>query len=557
MQHPIYNLLSNQPLLVLFLILGLGLLVGKIRIGGVELGAVTGVLVVGLVAGHFDLPIPTASHNIGFIIFIYAVGVQAGPRFFGAFKHDGGKYFLLAVITAISATAIAHLFAGILKLELGYAAGMLSGALTSSPTLVAARDAVSQGLNLPQGLTPEAVLDNISAAYAITYVFGMAGLILFISFMPRIFRIDMREEARRLGEEEWVARGKDPDEYLRVGETPSVRAYRVENEKAVGVTAEEADYQLPGTIQRVKRGTEVFTPDDESTLELGDVITVIGTSSVHKFVREEIGPEVLDQDILDRSVETMTIIVSNKHVEGKTLHEMDFGNKYQCWLTRFSRAGENLPRRPDMKLRIGDVLVATGPRSQLEAMAEQLGFKQKRMIETDLVTFAFGIALGLLFGIPTVTIGGTSVGLGSAGGVLLAGLLFGLLHSRRVTFGRLPSAARFVLMEIGLLMFMASVAVDAGGTIVETFRQLGPRLAVCGAVVTIVPVLLCFFIGRYWMRMNAALLLGAITGSMTSTAALRQVNSRAKSTLPMLGYVGTYAFANVLLTVAGGVIMRM
>jgi putative transport protein len=202
-------------------------------------------------------------------------------------------------------------------------------------------------------------------------------------------------------------------------------------------------------------------------------------------------------------------------------------------------------------------MVFTGAHEKLEQITELLGYQEHRSYQTDLVTFAFGIALGVVIGIPTITLGMTKIGLGTAGGVLLAGLAMGWLTSSRPYFGQLPEGARYILMELGLLFFMTGIAVSAGETIVETFQTLGLELALGGAVITIVPVVSCFVVGRFLMRMNVALLLGAITGSMTSTAALQQVTDQAKSSTPMLGYVGTYAFANVFLALAGSLMMRL
>ena len=170
---------------------------------------------------------------------------------------------------------------------------------------------------------------------------------------------------------------------------------------------------------------------------------------------------------------------------------------------------------------------------------------------------AFGIGLGVFVGMVSIKIADASISLGSAGGVLLAGLLFGLVNSYRPAFGRLPGAARHILMQLGLLLFMADVAVSAGEAILETLDEAGLHLALCGVATTLVPVAVCFVLGRYVFKMNGALLLGAITGAMTSTAALQQVTGVARSNLPMLGYVGTYAFANVLLALGGGIIMRL
>lgn len=199
----------------------------------------------------------------------------------------------------------------------------------------------------------------------------------------------------------------------------------------------------------------------------------------------------------------------------------------------------------------------TGNDAGLTSISEQLGFFESDLQETDMVALAFGIALGVALGTLTLKLAGAEIGLGSAGGVLLVGLVFGLIHSRRPTWGRLPGGARYVLQELGLLLFMCSVAINAGGSFVETLVREGPTLPLCGILITVIPALTCFAVGRFVFRMNMAILMGAITGSMTSTAALQQINDQAKSSLPTLGYVGTYAFANVILTIAGGIIMRL
>ena len=524
---------------------------------GVQLGGVTGVLFAGLVVGHFGLDTPTASHNIGFLLFIYCIGVQAGPRFISVFREDGPKYAWLSIITALMGVFIAHSVSEFFEFDLGISAGMLAGALTSTPTLVAARDSVAQGLVLPSGVSEEEVVNNISAAYAITYIFGLAGLVLFVSLIPRLLSIDVVAEAQTLAEQRGMGDEAGPSPFLRPAEMPSIRAYRIENPAALGRRFPDRDDSFPGEIQKIKRGEEVFSPDVETRLEEGDIVAVIGLRAAHEAARTELGPEILDPDVLDRSVESRNIIVSRSEVAGKTLSEVGFGAAHQCWLTQLTRSGIPMPRRPDLELQIGDVLLVTGPRSVIDDLAERLGQAEHELHETDLVTMAFGIALGVFVGMLSIKIAGASIGLGSAGGVLLAGLLFGLINSYRPGSGRLPGAARYILMQLGLLLFMADVAVSAGESILETLGEVGLNLALCGMAVTLVPVLSCFLVGRYVFKMNAALLLGAVTGAMTSTAALQQVSGVARSTVPMLGYVGTYAFANVLLAFAGGVIMRL
>ena len=556
MLNTILAFIQSHPVVNLFMILGAGVVVGKIRIGNIDIGPVTGVLIIGLISGHFGFPVPLAALNIGFILFIYCVGVQAGPRFWGTFKQDGGRYLILALVTAASAVVLVLVFTRTFDLQQGFAPGLLAGGLSTTTTLVAAKDTLAQGIEMAQGLTPEDVLANMSASYAITYVFGMAGLIIFIASLPKIFRIDLQEESRKLEEEAWIRSSRVSEDAIEVKETPTVRVYRVENEEILNRELDDREYGIDGDVSRIKRDGEVFAPDYPPQFQLEDLVAVVGTQSAHEHALEIFGPEIFDQELLERSIETKTIVLSRKACEGKTIAEMNFTAQDNCMLLRLTRAGMDMPRRPDLKMRRGDILVFSGTKFHLQNLAGRIGFAESRWQETDLVTFAFGIALGLLIGIPSITIGGTRIGLGSAGGVLVSGLIFGMLHSRNPLFGRLPAAARSILMELGLLLFMVGVAVSAGTTIVETFLVAGEKLVLLGAAVTIVPVLVCFFTGRYLLRMNPALLMGAVTGSMTSTGALQQINKSAQSTLPTLGYVGAYAFANVLLTIAGSITMR-
>jgi putative transport protein len=198
-----------------------------------------------------------------------------------------------------------------------------------------------------------------------------------------------------------------------------------------------------------------------------------------------------------------------------------------------------------------------GLHSNIDAAAQTLGQVERDSIQTDLLTFSLGIAVGVLLGLLSVTVAGVPIGLGSAGGLLAAGLIIGFARSIRPTFGRLPDAARWILMELGLLIFMTGVGLRAGSDIVEKFSETGLQLVVAGVLVTCVPVFVGYFFGRKFLKLNPVILLGAITGSMTSGASLSIVTNAAKSEVPALGYTGAYAFANVLLTIAGTIILLL
>jgi len=509
--------LQANPVIALFIILGLGALLGRVRVLGVELGNVSGVLFVGLLLGHLGLTLQTSGDNIGFTLFIFCIGYQAGPQFIAAFRVDGLRYTFLAVLTAVTGTALSVWLAN-----------------------------------------KEVAMDNLTSAYAITYVFGLAGLVLFIALVPRILRIRVADEAQEYAADGDAGGGAHTYRMFGLPERPTVRAYRVENPEFVEkYPLLKKDYSRQADIQRVKRGNAVFVPDDDFDVELGDIASVVALQEVHQELREKVGPEVLDYEVLDRSIESRNILVAAHHKTGDTLKELDLPRRYLVNLTQVTRAGVNLPRRPDLKLEVGDQLLVSGSSAALDKLAADIGYSEKKLDETDVAFVAMGIAVGVMIGGIGFALGDLTLSLGVAGGTLLAGLACGISYSRWPNIGHFPAAARNILMELGLMMFMAEVAVNAGGGIVETVTRVGPSLLLCGAAVTLLPPTITLLVGRYALRMNGALLLGAVTGSMTSTPALTQVNKLAGNNVPMLGYVGTYTFANVLLAVAGAAVARL
>ena len=270
-----------------------------------------------------------------------------------------------------------------------------------------------------------------------------------------------------------------------------------------------------------------------------------------------LGPEVLDPELLNYNVVTKEIVAINTEVVGRSLGEVNIPGTYGCFVRGLNRASIELPVNASVVINKGDRLHVTGEESRLNELAAKIGRIEAEETQTDLLTFSIGIGLGVLIGMILLKVGVVSIGLGSAGGLLLVGIVLGFLRSMYPTFGGVPPAARNVLMEFGLVLFMAGVGLGAGAGIVEGFKSAGVQLLLGGVVVTLAPVLVAYFVGRKFLKMNPAILLGSITGAMTSTPSLNVVNEAAKSGIPALGYAGTYTFANVLLTFAGTILVRL
>lgn len=555
------NALANQPVVALFLVLGSGYLVGNLKFFGFQLGPATGVLLGALVLGHFEIAVPTNTLALGFVFFIYCVGLQAGPQFFGAFREEGGKYLLLALFVALSAVGLAAFIGNVLGLAPGYTAGLLAGALTSTPTLVAAQDALTAGMaDLPDAFPIEEAATNLTASYAITYLVGLIGMGVLVNALPRILHIDLPAEAAKLARLRDSGRSgnREPTRRSR-SNLPILRVYRVERDDLVSGTTTQAEFlERTGCLMaRIKRGDTIREPGEPFALEPGDLVSVGGRPTRQGQAGALLGPEVVDRELLEQHPETRNIIVTRVDAIRRTPAQLGITESNGLFLSEIKRAGIDVPLSLDLRLQKGDALMVTGGEAGVEQLIRDLGQAERPLHETDLVTFAFGIAVGLVVGSFAVRIGSVSVGLGLAGGLLLTGLIIGFLRTSYPNLGRVPLAARWIFMELGLMFFMAGVGVRAGGGIVEALRESGPMLVGAGLLVTTLPVLSGFAFGQLVLRLHPVILLGALTGATTSTPALGIVTRMAGNPLPSLGYAGTYTFANVFLAVAGGVLIRV
>lgn len=555
MEIDYFQILADNTLILIFTVLGFGLLVGRIRIAGMELGSTIGVLLVGLFFGHFGLRVADDVGTFGFALFIFSVGLQAGPSFFSAFAEDGSRYIGLSILVAVVGVALTLGFSTLFELPAGLDAGMMAGALTSTPSLAGAQDAFLSGLGDTGALSAAQANQNVSIGYAITYLGGTAGVIIFVSQLPKLLKLDLREAAAELERQRGLTqkrRAAGPQSL------PIIRAYKVGDDEP-GKTLAQArqDLELEAVPLKIKRGFEFVEPEPEFILQEGDVVSVFAQLPVHDAIRQRLGTEVLDPVLLDYEVVTSDIVVVADSAVGHPLSDLNMVGKHGCFATGVSRAGIELPFSVNIVLNRGDRIHMTGERSRLKSAAAAVGYIEEQVEETDLVTFSFGIAAGVLIGLVLLKIGDVSIGIGMSGGLLVTGILIGFLSSLNPTFGRVPQPAKYLLLELGLMLFMARVGLNAGGGIVDALTSVGPLLILCGLGITLLPAILAYVVGRKVMKLNPALLLGSVTGAMTSTPALSALNRAANSPVPALGYAGTYTIANVLLTFAGTIVAML
>jgi putative transport protein len=547
-------LLNNNDILLLFVVLSVGLTIGKIRICSFQIGNSIGVLLTALTFGHLGFTFSPDALNIGFMLFIFCVGIEAGPNFFGVFFRDGKSYLILALTVLVTSVGLTLLLRYEFDLDGGIAIGMMAGALTATPVLVGAKDAFNADLSSLEYTPAELsqVIDNLSVGYALSYLIGLISLIILANFLPRLQKENLEHSAHQIALERGLGNAAQRKVYL-----PIIRAYRVGSELIDWVEGrnlrELGIYRQTGCyIERIRRNGILANPDGDAILQEGDEIALVGYPDSHARLDASFrnGKEVFDRDLLDLRIVEEEIVVKNDAIIGKRLSDLNL-SEFGCFLNRVVRAQVEMPMDHNIMLAKGDVLQVSGEKKRVLDLAERIGFISIHSQLSDLFAFCSFFIFGLIFGLTTMTFGQMTVGLGNASGLLVSGILLGYLRANHPTFGYVPQAAINMVKELGLMTFMVGVGLSAGGSLLAYFAEIGATILLGALTISILPVMLAYFIGAYVLKMNRALLLGAIIGARTCAPAMDIINQHARSTIPALGYAGTYAIANVLLTLAG------
>lgn len=561
--HDIIQLCRQNPSLLLFGALAGGYALAKIKFGTFSLGATTSVLIVAIALGavilgraQFDLGVVK---TVSFGLFIFVIGFKVGPDFIGGLKRGGKKYIAVGIFFGGAALIFAVVLAKFFGLNQGYSAGMIGGALTQSSVIGTADDAL-QHLTIGRATADMDLKSDIAVAYAVTYVFGTAGLIVLLKLLTGLWRIDLPAAAQKAEAEMGYAAEQETLESFHWSKLVIPRAYRVENEQIIGRTVQEVERLFPKRIavDRLKKQARII--DDVSknlVIEKGDIVVLTGYRSRLFKAWEVIGPEVDDDVVRGIIGEILGICLTHKNLDGKILHEVFTLYGHGCFIRRITRQGHELPLVPKLKVHRGDIITVIGARKDVERLAGIIGYPERQTQLTDLIAVGAGIILGTLIGLAAINIGGIPITLGVGGGVLVAGIFFGWLRSIHPTWGQIPTSAQWIFTDFGLNLFIACVGLTAGPQAIGALKQAGLTIFIAGACLTILPHLLTWLFGLYVLKMNPALLLGAMTGAGTLTAALNAVKDDAKSTVPVIGYTVPYALGNVLLTVWGALIVNI
>lgn len=516
--------LFSDSYFALFFIIAVGFIIGRIQIKGISLD-VSAVIFVALVFGHYGVVIPKDFQNLGLVLFIFTIGIQAGPGFFESFKKHGRELAILAVILVLSSGFITFLVFRFMHIDRSLSIGLLTGALTSTPGLAAAIDATGSSL--------------ASIGYGIAYPFGVIGVILFVSLLPKIVRSNIKDAEKQYEQE------------LSVGHPEIYRKnFVVENENVAGKTIGELKirHMTEAVVSRVMHGDVAVTPSSDTVLYKGDIIKAVGSETALNNVRLLIGAETDEEIPLSHKYDVRSLLLTNKDVVGKTLGQLNI-HAYSATVTRVRRAGIDFSPSPSLKLQLGDKFMVACPKESMVHVIRILGDNDKHLSDTDFLPIAVGVILGILAGKISLSFGSFMFSLGLTGGILLTALILGRVGRTGPFMWTMTGAANQLLRQLGLLFFLAAVGTSAGVSLVATFQEYGIDLFVYGFFITIIPLILTAFVAKVFFKMNILTLLGTLAGSMTSTPGLATVDSMSDTDAAAVAYATVYPIAMVLLMV--------
>lgn len=536
-------------------VISIGVKLGKIKFGGVALG-VTFVLFAGILAGHIfnqfgidhaaQKPVIDLVKELGLILFVYCIGLQVGPSFFSTFKQGGlGMNLITVGIVLLNVGVMLGLY--FLCINTGWLTndgtalpmmvGVMYGAVTNTPGLGAANGV------LPS-LFPDGNAPAIANGYACAYPLGVVGIILATIAIRYLCRISLEKEQKQIQEEQ------EGNPHV----TPKHMVVRVTSQTVVGRTLQELRKFLNRefVVSRIIKNGEIIIPNRDTKLEIGDELHLVCAEDEAEAVSQLLG-EVLPKDWtcdIDKSkYVSHRLVITKPEINGKTLGEIHFSSVYGMNVTRVTRNGMELFATSNLRLQVGDRILVTGPEENINAVKNAIGASVKRLDHPNVGAIFFGIMLGIIVGQIPIPIPGVEipVKLGLAGGPLVVAILIGAFGYRYKINTYTSTSANLMLREVGLILFLASVGIQAGATFWDTVTNGdGITYVWTGFLITTLPILIMGVIARLKLKLNYFTLMGLIAGSNTDPPALAFANQTAGNDAPAVGYSTVYPLAMFL-----------
>jgi len=522
--HYFVKALQEHQELAVFLVVGLGFLIGRLKIGSFSLGTVVGTLLAGVLIGQLDIKVPAIVKAIFFDLFLFTTGYKVGPQFFRGLKKDALPQLAVTVVLCVTCLLCAFTASKFLGYDIGTAAGLLAGAFTESTVIGTAEMAMTQGAyKVPAGSTAEGVSAMIALGYGISYIWGTVGIILVCKYLPKWWGVDARTAAKEYEVQHGVP---NLDDAGITGYRPAgLRAYRLENKQTAGKTIAQLRQSHPQfRVVNVVRGGEALGAGADLAMQVGDIVALGGKLEDLTSSMGLLGPEVPDAKALNIPLDQAEILVTEKSMAGKALKEFrneEFAGQIQ--LLRIERGGAPIPLGADTELNRFDVLFVAGLKSAVEKLGAILGKVARPSTGTDLLTLSIGMIVGLLIGAINIPVAGFMVGLGNAGGLLLSGIFVSSAVSRLRFFGSTPNAARNILEDLGLVTFVAIVGINAGASLLAQLTgAIAVKIFLVGFIASTIPPFVTWALGYHVFKINPAVLMGGVAGARSHSGPCRE-----------------------------------
>ncbi|MDE5684329.1 MAG: aspartate-alanine antiporter [Muribaculaceae bacterium] len=556
----ILEIFRNNPSIPIFLTIGIGFWIGKLKYKTFSLGTVTSVLLVGVLVGQMDIPISGPVKSVFFLLFLFAIGYSVGPQFFNALKGSGIKQVIFAVIMCALCLGVTVGVALIFGYNPGEAAGLFSGAQTISAVIGVGDDTI-------RTLSASAAdkqnwIDLVPVCYAVTYIFGTIGSAYILAYIgPAMLGGLSKVKAQTVELEKSMNESSltsDPA-FINALRPVVFRAYKADGDFfATPRTIAEIEDNMAKLgrrifVERVRTaGKIVDAPAATTAIAKGDEVVLSGRREYVIQDESWIGPEVADAELLSFALEKIPVMIATRQCNGITVDGLRALPQMKgVAISAVTRGGQPLPVLAQTRLMRGDMVTITGLKSEVDAAAKAIGYADRPSKTSDMVFVGLGIFIGALIGAITIHLGGIPVSLSTSGGALISGLVLGWLRSKHPTFGHIPDASVWLLNNLGLNMFIAVIGITAAPTFISGIKEVGPMLFVAGIICTTLPLIIGVILGAKVFKFHPAINLGCCAGSRTTTAALGAIQESLDSTVPALGYTITYAIGNTLLILMG------
>ena len=551
----------TYPSIPIFLTIGLGFLIGKLKYKTFSLGTVTSVLLVGVLVGQMNITIGAPLKSLFFLIFLFAIGYKCGPQFVSAIRGQGIKQVIFAVVVCALCLIVTWGCAKIMNYNTAIATGLFAGAQTISAVIGVGTDTIST-LHL-SAAEKQQLIDLIPVCYAVTYVFGTIGSAWILGNLGPVLLGGLKKVRQQTKELEQQLNhsslSSDPA-YIN-GNRPIVfRAYKVTADHfstPQTVAQIESHFESLGRrlfVERVRQASDgsIVAPSANMVINMNDEIVLSGR---HEFIIQDeswIGPEIDDAALLSFNVEKTKVMVTKK-TAGLTVDQLRAKSfMYGVMIQSITRqGGVPIPVLAQTKLAQGDMLTIQGLPQEVSAAVGQIGCEEHPTSQTDMVFVSLAIVIGALVGALTLNIHDIPISLSTSGGALIAGLFFGWLRTKRPSVGIIPDASLWLMNNLGLNMFIAVIGIQCGPTFISGVKEVGWMLLVMGVVSTSLPLIIAMFLGAKVFKFHPAINLGCCAGSRTTTASLGAITAALDSSVPAMGYTITYAIGNTLLILMG------